>query len=100
MKKQQTLELRKKVQHYAQLGYSNSKIARELGVSRPFVIKWKGGKDVTEDHRGWQKGKKRKYTDAQEKIVIKARKNLENKFFLDPRQYCRIYLERISLMTS
>ena len=85
MNKEQIIQLRKKVQFYAIQGIKNTHIAQKLGVSRDFVIKWKGVKDVNEDGRGWEKGKKRKYSNEQEDKVVNKRKELENRFFLDQR---------------
>jgi transposase len=86
MNKGQIIQLRKKVLFYAKQGMNNTHIAQKLSVSRDFVIKWKNNKDVSQDRRGWEKGKKRKYTNEQEKKVIDKRKELENQFFLDQRQ--------------
>ena len=85
MNKEQMIQLRKKVQFYASQGMKNTYIARKLGVSRDFVIKWKNKENVNEDNRGWKKGKKRKYTDKQEQKVVRKRKELENEFFLAQR---------------
>ena len=80
--KKENIALRKNVQIYASRGLSNSAIARKLGVSRSFVIKWRNIADVNEDKRGWNKGKKRKYNDVDERIVVNTRKYLEeNKSF-------------------
>jgi len=83
MKKEQLIELRKKVQMYAMKGMRKSVIARTLGVSRKFVAKWYDAKEVESDNRGWKQGQKRKFTDEQEKLVIQKRKELEQQFFLE-----------------
>ena len=82
MNKEQIIQLREKVQFYAGQGMKNTSIAKKLNVSRDFVIKWKNKKDIMEDKRGWKKGRKRKFTNKQEKQVIKKRIELENGFFL------------------
>lgn len=81
MKKSDSLRFRKRVQSFAKKGCSVSFIARELGVSRKFVRRWKDVDDATKDDRGWQKGKKRKYTDAQEQKILAARDEAEEGFF-------------------
>jgi len=92
--KAQHIQLRKKVQLLAKQSLNNSQIAERLGVSRDFVIKWKKKKDVNVDKRGWQKGKKRKYTDEQEQLVIQKRLELEKKFFLELKRYCKTFMEQ------
>jgi len=81
MKKSDAIRLRQKVQDLAQQGIPLARIARELGVSRPFVHKWKDAPDTERDVRGWKRGRKRKYTDAQEKKVVEKRKEVTDKFF-------------------
>jgi len=81
MNKSDALRLRKKVQELTQQGMPLARIARELGVSRPFVHKWKDTSDTETDARGWEKGRKRKYTKEQEKKVVKKRKEINDKFF-------------------
>lgn len=48
--------------------FNKSRIARVINVSRPFVHKWTVDKNrsVTDDRRGWPKGKKRLYTGQEE----------------------------------
>lgn len=93
-KKVQYIQLRKKVQLLAKQGVNNTQIAKRLNVSRDFVIKWKRKKNISVDKRGWQKGKKRKYTDKQEQLVIQKRLELEQKFFLEQRRYYKILMVR------
>lgn len=81
MEKSDAIRLRKQVQSIARRGHSISEIARRLGVSRPFVHRWKDAKDPAADERGWVKGKKRKYTEKQEKDVLAARTEAEKDFF-------------------
>lgn len=87
MKKLDAIRLRKQVQSLAQRKLSASTIARRLGVSRPFVHRWKDADDPTVDQRGWAKGKKRKYTDAQETNVLAARDEAEQGFFSAHRRF-------------
>lgn len=87
MKKEQIIQLRKEVQYYCKQGMKVSAIMRKVGVSKPFVIKWKNKDDAEEDKRGWKKGNKRKFSNKQEKIVIQKRKELEENFFLDPKRF-------------
>ena len=81
MNKSDAVRLRKLVQKYAKQGMPVAKIARELGVSRPFVHRWKDAEDPETDRRGWKKGRKRIYTEEQEQAVIKHRKKLLRRFF-------------------
>jgi transposase len=83
MKKTDATRLRKKVQELAKQGMPLARIARELHVSRPFVHKWKDVLDTKLDARGWKKGRKRKYTDTQENIVVQKRQKNEEGFFSD-----------------
>ena len=83
MNKEQMIQLREKVQFYAKRGMKKTAIANKLGVSRPFIDKWISSPDIKKDNRGWEKGRKRKFTNKQEKRVIKKRKELESGFFLD-----------------
>lgn len=82
MEKSDAIRLRREIQTLTKKGISVSEIARRLGVSRPFVHRWKDAKDPTEDQRGWVKGRKRKYTGQQEKDVLAARMEAEKEFFL------------------
>lgn len=99
--KAQLIQLREKVKQCAQQGLNNSQIAEKLKVSRVFVIKWRKTEDVHEDKRGWQSGKKRKYTDKQEQLVVQIRQKLEQGFFLALGRSCRSFLGlKIFLRTS
>lgn len=99
-KKAQHIQLRKKVQLLALQGLNNTQIAKKLNVTRNFVIKWKDEEDVSVDKRGWKKGKKRKYTDEQERLVIQKRLDLENKFFSELNQSYNSCLENNFLKIS
>lgn len=50
---------------------SKSMIAKRERVSRPFVSKWTEfpNQDFTEDNRGWEKGRRRKWTESTEKGI-------------------------------
>ena len=82
MEKADAIRLRREIQSLAKRALSVSEIARRLGVSRPFVSRWKDGKDPTADQRGWVKGRKRTYTERQEQDVLAARDDAEKGFFL------------------
>ncbi|MBU4580405.1 hypothetical protein KKB43_05315 [Patescibacteria group bacterium] len=64
---------------------SKSMIAKKKKVSRNFVIKWTKSlyQDFDEDNRGWQKGKRRKWTKETEEKIKKIYHNLEK----DPSQF-------------
>ena len=83
MKKSDAIRLRAQVQKCFKKGMPIAKIARKLGVSRPFVYQWKDVDNIQEDKRGWIKGKKRKYTDMQEQKVVDQRKEDVKGFFSD-----------------
>lgn len=56
---------------YFKVGLSKRKIAKQLGVSRNFVLKWTKEPMMlaTTDHRGWIKGKRRKWDAKTEKRI-------------------------------
>ncbi len=64
---------------------SKSMIAKKKKVSRNFVIKWTKSlyQDFTEDSRGWEKGKRRKWAKETEKKIKKIYNDLEK----DPSQF-------------
>jgi transposase len=95
MKKEQIMDLRKKVKFYVKMGLKNTDIAKKLNVSRKFVIKWKKIKNYAQDKRGWEKGLKRKFTDKQETLVITKRKELENDFFLAQRLFLINWMTKV-----
>lgn len=59
--------------------FSKSMIARKKRVSRNFVIKWTGDRnqDFALDRRGWQQGKRRKWTREDEIRIKRIHKGLE-----------------------
>lgn len=65
--------------------FTKSMIAKKKKVSRPFVIKWTKSKDqdFTKDNRGWEKGKRRKWTKETERKIKKIYFDLEK----DPLQF-------------
>lgn len=83
MKKIDAIRLRRKVHKLVKQGMPATRIARKLGVSRPFVHQWRDATDPTQDQRGWEKGKKREYTDQHEQHVLDARAEAEQEFFSD-----------------
>jgi transposase len=81
--KEEFVLLRKQVKECVLKGLNNSEISRRLGVTRDFVIKWRKGKDISKDKRGWINGRKRKYSENQEREIIEKRKSLqETAFFI------------------
>lgn len=64
---------------------SKNKIAKELKLSKDFVIKWtqSENQDFEIDNRGWQKGKRRKWTKQTEERI----KTIYQKFKDDPNQF-------------
>jgi hypothetical protein len=71
---------------YGEEGLSKHRIARELNVSRTFVIKWTSpDQNPSEDHRGWKRGTRRKWDEMTEKRLH----NIYTSLQADPRQfYC------------
>lgn len=67
--------------------FSKSMIAKKKKISRNFVIRWTKSldQDFTEDSRGWQKGKRRKWAKETEKKIKKIYNDLEkdpSRFYL------------------
>ncbi len=64
---------------HKQKGWSVRKISRYLVASRDSINKWikTNEKEVTQDHRGWKKGKPRKYTKQQKEEIKNIRAKLE-----------------------
>lgn len=70
MNKEKLIQLRKRVNRlFFEDHLSKSEIARRERVTRNFVIEWTKtpDQDFKEDHRGWQKGKRRKWDKLTEK---------------------------------
>ena len=67
-------------------GWSVRKISRYLVARRDSINKWikTDEKEVTQDHRGWKKGKPRKYTEQQKEEIKNIRMELEKEesFFI------------------
>ena len=61
-------------------GLNKSQIADRLGVSRPFVNKWtqRESMDFTEDHRGWRRGKPRKWNKQTEVRILQIHNYLQS----------------------
>lgn len=79
-------ELRRAVNElHFKFGISKSEIARKKHVSRKFVIRWteKPDMEVTQDKRGWPKGKPRKWGKETYRKVKKIHQQLTS----DPREY-------------
>lgn len=76
---------------------NKSEISKQLLVSKNFVIKWTRIKDIKKDHRGWQKGKRRKYTQKEIQRIKEIRDELKERRFLFGSQSIQdIYSKRYS----
>ena len=66
-------------QLYFRDGLSKKAIAAQLGVSRHFVIRWTQSmkQDVTIDHRGWPKGRRRRWSQETEGRIASLHKELK-----------------------
>jgi len=67
-------------------GWSKNRIARSLGMSKHTIIRWTQSpdQDFTSDHRGWPKGKRRKWsetTEARIRIIHQALVDDPEEFF-------------------
>lgn len=79
-------KLRKKVNElFFNHHFNKLMIAKKKKVSRNFVTEWTQSpkQDFTKDSRGWEKGKRRKWTKETEKKIKKIYNNLEK----DPSQF-------------
>lgn len=67
-------------QLYFRDGLSRKAIATQLGVSRPFVIRWSQAvdQDVTRDDRGWPKGRRRRWSAETERRIASLHKELRH----------------------
>ena len=65
---------------YFEQGHSKREIVDFMGVSTNFVVKWTQSKaqDFTEDDRGWEKGKPRKWNKGTVKRIKRIREELED----------------------
>ena len=80
------IKLRKKINEmYFIQHFSMRTIAKNKGVSRDFVTRWtqSSSQDFSEDHRGWKKGRRKKWTKADEKRIQTIFHDLKN----DPYQF-------------
>jgi len=79
MKKKLLIFKRKKAKELHEKGWSNRKIAHHLLASKDSVGKWiqMDENEISNDNRGWEKGKSRKYTPETKEKVIKIRRDLE-----------------------
>jgi len=61
-------------------GLSKKAIAEQLGVSRHFVIRWSQSmdQDVTIDHRGWPKGRRRRWSEQTERRIASLHRELKH----------------------
>lgn len=79
-------KLRKEVnQLFFNHHFSKSMISKKKRISRNFVIRWTKfeNQDFTKDHRGWKKGKRRKWPKETEKRIKKIFNDLKE----DPYQF-------------
>jgi transposase len=84
--KRESIQARKRVNElYFDQGYSKRSIARQEDVSTDFVIRWTQSpdQDFEEDHRGWEKGRRRKWGGMVGERIKQIRTELEE----DPDQY-------------
>ncbi|CEG11234.1 conserved hypothetical protein [groundwater metagenome] len=89
---------------HKQKGWSIRKISRYLVASRDSINKWikTDEKEVTQDNRGWKKGKPRKYTEQQKEEIKNTRMRLEKEesFFIGAKvvqaNYNTSHIERVS----
>jgi transposase len=67
-------------QLYFRDGLSKKAIAAQLGVSRPFVIRWSQSmdQDVTIDDRGWPKGRRRRWSEQTERRIASLHTELKH----------------------
>jgi transposase len=88
--KKDLIRIRKKVNYmYFNRNLSKRKIADRVGMSRNFVNKWtqSENQDMTEDQRGWPKGRRRKWDEKTEKRITQIRSYLkedEKEFYWGP----------------
>ena len=69
MIKKKLISCRKKVNRlYFEEGLSKREIIKKVSMSSHFVVKWTQSpeQDMTEDHRGWEPGNRRKWTKETE----------------------------------
>ncbi|MDX1461285.1 MAG: hypothetical protein R3348_09545 [Xanthomonadales bacterium] len=72
--------LRRQAQYlYFQAGYSKTRVATLLGVSKGFVVSWTQSRqqDPAQDARGWPKGQGRKWTATTRQRVCRLHAELE-----------------------
>lgn len=80
------IKLRMKVNElYFKQQLSKNMITKRERINKKFVIKWTKFKDqdFTKDNRGWEKGKRRKWTKTNEKRIKEIYQSLKN----DPYQF-------------
>lgn len=79
MKQILIIEKRKKARRLKGKGWSIRRIAKELCAGKDNVSKWIKTEEegVTEDKRGWKKGRLRKHTKEEEDAVVEIRRQLE-----------------------
>jgi transposase len=80
------IQVRQQVRYlYFQAGWSKRRIVRELGCSKHFVIKWTQSMDQDPgvDHRGWPRGRRRKWSTQTERRIKQIHTALQQ----DPKEF-------------
>jgi len=86
-------------QLYFRDGRSKRAIAAQLGVSNHFVIRWTQSmeQDVTIDHRGWPKGRRRRWSEQTESRIASLHRELKegsDTFYWGPTAIAQKWLHR------
>jgi transposase len=90
---------REKVNHlYFEAGLSKREIINKVSMSSHFVIKWTQSpeQDMTEDHRGWKQGDRRKWTQETEDRIKQFHQKLsdsEQEFFTGATAVSQMWLK-------
>jgi transposase len=94
------IRLREQVNRlYFAEGYSKNTIAKAKKVSKHFVIRWTQSmdQDFTEDHRGWPKGQRRRWSKKTEQRIGRLRTLLKESpdgFYWGPTAIAQEWLRR------
>ncbi len=80
-------------------GLSKKAIIEQLSVSKNFVIRWTQSmdQDVTVDHRGWPKGRRRRWSKQAERRIASLHKELKHgpgAFYWGPTAIAQQWLKR------
>ena len=91
---------REKVNYlYFKEGLSKREIIKLVSMSSHFVVKWTQSpeQDMTEDHRGWKQGDRRKWTKRTEERILDIHQHLcdsEDEFFTGATAINQVWLKR------